>query len=74
MYKNLNFSLWCDFIERDFLDNGFRDLINNKIITGATSNPAIFESAFKSEDSYQELTDFDFRVKYFWMALLSWDI
>lgn len=53
MYKNLNFSLWCDFIERDFLDRGFKDLIDNKIITGATSNPAIFESAFKNSEAYK---------------------
>ncbi len=53
MYKNLNFSLWCDFIERDFLDKGFKDLISNKIITGATSNPAIFEGAFKNSEAYK---------------------
>ena len=53
MYKNLNFSLWCDFIERDFLDKGFKDLINNEIITGATSNPAIFEGAFKNSEAYK---------------------
>ncbi len=22
--EDINFSLWCDFIERDFLDDGFK--------------------------------------------------
>ncbi len=47
MFEN-NFSLWCDYIERDFLDTTFKDLIKNGVINGATSNPAIFQSAFKS--------------------------
>ena len=25
------------------------------------------------EDNYQEFEDYDYRIKYFWMALLSWD-
>lgn len=50
MYNNdVKFSLWCDFIQRDFLDGEFKELVNDKIINGATSNPAIFKSAFGTE-------------------------
>lgn len=48
------FSLWCDFIERDFLQKGFKKLIDEKIINGATSNPAIFKSAFLTSAAYRE--------------------
>ncbi len=47
------FSLWCDFIERDFLHNGFRKLIDEKIVNGATSNPAIFKNAFLASPAYR---------------------
>ncbi len=50
--KTINFSLWCDFIERDFLENEFGDLIKDEIIHGATSNPAIFEQSISSSDAY----------------------
>ncbi|MDD2697164.1 MAG: transaldolase [Arcobacteraceae bacterium] len=50
--KTINFSLWCDFIERDFLENEFGGLIEEGIIHGATSNPAIFEQAISSSDAY----------------------
>lgn len=40
-----NFSLWCDFIERSFLEKSFADLIEQGIVKGATSNPVIFKSA-----------------------------
>ncbi|EEU7890616.1 transaldolase, partial [Campylobacter lari] len=33
------FSLWCDFIENEFLDREFLDLLYAKTINGATSNP-----------------------------------
>jgi transaldolase len=52
--KDLKFSLWADFIERDYLDNEFKDLINRKIINGATSNPAIFKSAILTSSAYKE--------------------
>lgn len=51
--QDIAFSLWCDFIERDFLETGFKALIENRIINGATSNPAIFQQAFLN-DSYKE--------------------
>ncbi len=28
--EDLKFSLWADFIERDYLDNEFQDLIHKK--------------------------------------------
>ncbi len=48
------FSLWADFIERTFLDEGFKELIAKGIINGATSNPAIFKSAILTSDAYKE--------------------
>jgi len=52
--ENINFSLWCDFIERDFLEGEFQNLINNNIIQGATSNPAIFEQAISNSLAYEQ--------------------
>lgn len=46
MPNNISFSLWCDFIERDFLEKDFIQMIQSGIISGATSNPAIFQQAF----------------------------
>jgi transaldolase len=48
------FSLWVDFIERSFLDEGFKKLIDEGIINGATSNPAIFKSAILTSSAYKE--------------------
>ena len=49
MYDNeAKFSLWCDFIERDFVQNEFSTMLENGVINGATSNPAIFKTAFTS--------------------------
>jgi transaldolase len=50
----LKFSLWADFIERDFLDRGFRELIDAGVINGATSNPAIFKGSILSSPAYKE--------------------
>lgn len=65
---SLKFSLWADFIERDFLDEGFKELIDNNVINGATSNPAIFKSAILTSPAYQEqlhvLGDFSPKEKY----------
>ena len=52
--EDLKFSLWADFIERDYLDKEFRELIDMGIINGATSNPAIFKSAILSSSAYKE--------------------
>lgn len=48
------FALWADFIERTFLDEGFRELISKGIINGATSNPAIFKNAILTSPAYKE--------------------
>lgn len=52
--KDLKFSLWADFIEREYLDNEFRELINKGIINGATSNPAIFKNAILNSKAYKQ--------------------
>ncbi|WP_120944835.1 MULTISPECIES: transaldolase [Helicobacter] len=43
-----DFYLWCDFIERDFLEGEFRTLLDQGQIAGATSNPTLFAQAIKS--------------------------
>ena len=55
--ENINFSLWCDFIERDFLENRFKEIIKKDIIQGATSNPAIFESSITNSVAYKQQLD-----------------
>jgi len=55
--EEINYSIWCDFIERDFLENRFQELINGKIIYGATSNPAIFESSITTSVAYKQQLD-----------------
>jgi len=52
--KDLKFSLWADFIERDYLDNEFKDLINQGVVNGATSNPAIFKNAILNSEAYKK--------------------
>jgi transaldolase len=52
--EDLKFSLWADFIERDYLDNEFKELIDKGIINGATSNPAIFKNAILNSQAYKE--------------------
>ncbi|RXK04764.1 transaldolase [Halarcobacter bivalviorum] len=52
--EDINYSLWCDFIERDFLENRFQDIIRNEVIHGATSNPAIFESSITNSAAYDQ--------------------
>ena len=48
-----NFSLWCDFVEREFLATEFRAMIKRGEIKGATSNPAIFANAILSSGAYK---------------------
>jgi len=55
--EDINYSLWCDFIERDFLENRFKEIIKKKIIQGATSNPAIFESSITNSVAYKQQLD-----------------
>ncbi|MEN4052856.1 MULTISPECIES: transaldolase [Sulfurimonas] len=66
--EDLKFSLWADFIEREYLDNEFKALITKKIINGATSNPAIFKNAILNSDAYisqlESLEDMSAKEKY----------
>ncbi len=52
--EKINYSIWCDFIERDFLEKEFQDLIENKTIYGATSNPAIFQQSIANSSAYAQ--------------------
>jgi len=73
--KELKFSLWADFIERDYLDGEFIELINAKTINGATSNPAIFKNAILNSPAYKEqlstLTDLTPKQKYEALAIFD---
>ena len=51
---DLKFSLWADFIERDFIDGEFKELIEKGVVNGATSNPAIFKNAILTSAAYKE--------------------
>ncbi len=66
--KKFKFSLWCDFVERNFLKNDFKKLIENSVVNGATSNPAIFKSAILTsplyKDEIKKLKDLDSKEIY----------
>lgn len=51
--EEIGFSLWCDLIERDFLERRFTELVAQGAIKGATSNPAIFKNSFTSSSAYK---------------------
>ena len=53
MKKIENFSLWCDFVEREFLEGEFRAMIKRGEIVGATSNPSIFANAILNSSAYK---------------------
>ena len=55
--RDINFSLWLDFIERDYLKNEFGKLLEQGIVNGATSNPAIFANAITTSPAYKEQLD-----------------
>jgi len=52
--RDMNFSLWLDFIERNYLKNEFQKLLDEGVVTGATSNPSIFASAISNSSAYKE--------------------
>jgi transaldolase len=54
MSTEIGFSLWLDFIERDYLKQKFKKLLDEGVVTGATSNPAIFASAITTSPAYRE--------------------
>jgi transaldolase len=50
---NLGQSIWLDNITRDLLDKGtLKRYIEDLSVTGLTSNPAIFDHAFKTSSAY----------------------
>ncbi len=50
--ERIGFSLWLDFIERDYLQKEFRRLVADGVINGATSNPSIFASSIETSPAY----------------------
>jgi len=52
--ESAKFSLWCDFVERDFLQTDLPIMIEKKTVNGATSNPSIFKNAFLNSPAYTE--------------------
>jgi transaldolase len=48
------FSLWVDFIERDFIKTKFKEMLENEVVDGATSNPSIFANAIIKSPAYKE--------------------
>lgn len=49
-----NFSLWCDFVEREFIASEFKELLESGVINGATSNPSIFKNAILTSHAYKK--------------------
>lgn len=49
-----DFSLWCDFVEREFLECEFGRLLEQGKFVGATSNPSIFASAIGTSGAYKD--------------------
>jgi transaldolase len=64
----IEFSLWADFIEREFIDTGLKRLIEEGVVNGATSNPAIFKNAILKSPAYRQqletLKNHDPKAKY----------
>jgi len=71
--NEIGYSLWLDFVERDFLKEAFPDLIREGVVNGATSNPSIFANAIATSPAYasqlQTLTDVSPKAKYEALAI-----
>ncbi|MGC9352100.1 MAG: transaldolase [Sulfurovum sp.] len=52
--RDRSFSLWLDFVERNFLQDEFVNLLGEDVVNGATSNPSIFADAIKNSPAYKE--------------------
>ncbi len=50
--EKLGYSLWLDFVERDFLRESFPTMIEKGMVNGATSNPSIFANAITTSPAY----------------------
>lgn len=53
-HNEFGYSLWLDFVERDFLENEFPSLLKSHNIRGATSNPSIFANAIMTSKAYAQ--------------------
>lgn len=67
------FSLWIDYIERDFIETKLPYYIENGVV-GATSNPAIFKEAFRSDAYLEERKKLGLKGKKLYEALAISDI
>jgi transaldolase len=47
-------SIWVDYLERDFLDKEFKELVESGLVNGITSNPAIFANAITKSQAYKD--------------------
>ena len=47
-------NIWVDYLERDFLKNDLKDLIDEGLVKGITSNPSIFANAIMKSEAYRE--------------------
>ncbi len=67
------YSLWLDFVERDFLRETFPEWIDAGNINGATSNPSIFAQAITTSPAYkaqlETLAGADPKAKYEALAI-----
>ncbi len=52
--ESRGFSLWVDFIERDFIKTKFKKMLEKEIVDGATSNPSIFANAILNSPAYKK--------------------
>ncbi len=48
------FSLWADFIEREFIGTKLKEMLALGVVDGATSNPSIFANAITKSSAYKE--------------------
>ena len=48
-------SIWVDYLDREFLDTTFKKWVESALVSGLTSNPAIFANAFKKEIYKEDL-------------------
>jgi transaldolase len=46
-------SIWVDYLEREFLNNKFKELVDSGLVNGITSNPAIFANAILNSEAYK---------------------
>jgi transaldolase len=67
------YSLWLDFVERDFLRERFGAMIEAGTVNGATSNPSIFANAIATSPAYkaqlETLAGADPKAKYEALAI-----